>query len=498
MKQSQTIADVCLITERTYPYLTGDVSDWTHELIKSQKHLTFYIVAISSPDTVLEKKFELPSNVIGVQDIITQKLPKGKASIPNEPVFFEQLEKALLDFHQNASQHTMRHLIDCIKPYENCIGQKLLFNSPQAWNLLLKMYQTTMDQDCCLDYFWSWRGLYGSLLSILLAPLPQARIYHALCTGYAGAYLSKAAITTGKPCLITEHGIYANERRIEIASADWIKNASTSSCNLHKSRKCLRDFWIATFMAYSKICYELCDKVITLYTGNTYLQKEDGADPGKIMVIANGVDSRHLSAFKRLPKREQPTISLIERIVPNKDIKSFIRACAILRSSIPNLKAYIAGPTDEDPHYFEECLEIVQQLGMEKTIEFTGKVKIRDCLLKTDILVLTSLNEAQPISILEAGAAGIPCVATNVGACSELLQGAPFEDPPIGPSGAIAQLADPQDIAQKILSLLENPEFYLNCSLNAVERTKRYYNKERQEQAYRRLYESYLPSLMVN
>src|SRR5262249_38672532 len=147
---------------------------------------------------------------------------------------------------------------------------KLLLDSPAAWETVLHMYRQTMPKTSFLDYFWSWRGLFGGLFSLLLADLPAAKTYHALCTGYAGLLLARASIETGRPCILTEHGIYTNERRIEIASAGWLDDPNRFSLAIsHKAQdRTLKDFWIDTFSNYSRLCYEACDRIVTLFEGN--------------------------------------------------------------------------------------------------------------------------------------------------------------------------------------------------------------------------------------
>ena len=79
-----------------------------------------------------------------------------------------------------------------------------------------------MPHESFLHFFWAWRALFGGLVATLSFPLPPARVYHTVSTGYAGLLAARAAVETGRPALITEHGIYTNERRIEILQADWI------------------------------------------------------------------------------------------------------------------------------------------------------------------------------------------------------------------------------------------------------------------------------------
>ena len=63
---------------------------------------------------------------------------------------------------------------------------------------------------------------------------------------------------------------------------------------------------------------------------------------------------------------------------------------------------------------------------------FTGAVNIVEYLGRIHVVVLTSLSESQPLTILEAGAAGIPFVATNVGSCREVIEGRSDEQPLTG------------------------------------------------------------------
>ena len=93
--------------------------------------------------------------------------------------------------------------------------------------------------------------------------------------------------------------------------------------------------------------------------------------------------------------------------MPIKDVKTFLRAAARLRDSIPEARALILGPLDEDPGYYGQCRTLVEHLGLGETVTFTGRVNLDDYLPEIDVVVLTSLSEAQPLVILEAGAAGI-------------------------------------------------------------------------------------------
>src|SRR5262249_14211998 len=107
-------------------------------------------------------------------------------------------------------------------------------------------------------------------------------------------------------------------------------------------------------------------------------------------------------------------------------------------------------------------------------------------------VVLTSLSEAQPLVILEAAAVGIPAVATDVGACREMILGRTDEAPALGAAGVVTPLANPAATAQALRWLLIDPQSYEQCSLAAQQRVRQYYNKAELDSAYRRLYQEFL------
>lgn len=483
-------ADVCLILEGTYPYQMGGVAAWTHELIRMHEHLTFAIVALVSRSAPTIPFYELPPNVVSLQTLRLQSLPPGRRlPAKQEAEFFAAIEEPLLRLQSHASLDDLSALLKAMEPWKKFLGSRELLDSPAAWELLNRMYRATMPKVSFIDYFWSWRGLFGGLFSLMLPELPPAKTYHALCTGYAGLLMARAYLETGRPCAVTEHGIYTNERRIEIATADWLDDprSFTLSVRQMNGERTLKDFWMDTFGNYSRICYEAAQHIITLYEGNQEFQRTDGAEPGKLMVIPNGIDAEHYKAFP--PVAHPPTVALIGRVVPIKDIKTFIKAVAILKESLPEVRALMLGPSDEDPDYARECHELVEHLKLGSNLSFTGKVAIENYLPTIDVMVLTSISEAQPLVILEAGAAGIPVVATDVGSCREMILGDSRESPSLGDGGAIVPLASPRDTADALLKLLTNPEHYQQCRRALMERVRRYYSKKDQYTAYANLYE---------
>ena len=491
MTSNKPPADICLILEGTYPYVAGGVSTWTQELLLTHQDLTFHLISLVPSQMDLTLRYQIPRNVVGLTHVFVDRPPAGASSLRHAEELFQRLEEPLLRLLSGCGLTEIAAILELFQPYRRQLGSRLLLNSRPAWEMLLRMYNHTQRESSFLDYFWTWRGLLGGLYSVLLAELPAARVYHAVSTGYAGLMAARTHLETGRPALVTEHGIYAMERRIEIAMAAWLLEAQSSGLSISKRRRDLKDMWVDTFVSYSRACYEACSKIITLYEGNQQFQIRDGAPPERLQVIPNGIDYERFSAVPRDPGPRPPTVVLIGRVVPIKDIKTFIRACAILREIVPDLKALIMGPTEEDADYFQECQTLVNHLALQHTVSFTGRVNLTEHLGRMDVLALTSISEAQPLVILEAGAAGVPTVATDVGACREMIFGGANEIPPLGPGGEVTPLSNPTATAHAIAKLLANPEWHEQCSRTMKTRVQRYYNKADLDRSYRNLYETY-------
>jgi glycosyltransferase involved in cell wall biosynthesis len=178
--------------------------------------------------------------------------------------------------------------------------------------------------------------------------------------------------------------------------------------------------------------------------------------------------------------------------VPIKDVKTFIRAVKIVVAALPGARAVIAGPGDEDPEYLAECQALAATLGVAERVEFTGRVDVKQIYPRIDVLVLTSISEGLPLVILEAAAAGIPVVSTDVGACRELLEGRLPADRALGASGLVTGLADPAATARAILGLARDPGLREEMGRAARARVRAHYQEADLIRRYREIYRDLL------
>jgi glycosyltransferase involved in cell wall biosynthesis len=481
--------DVCFFVEGAYPYVAGGVSSWVHEMILAYPDLNFGIVALL-PDRAYphQLRYDLPHNVVEFRNMYLQELKPGLPEIAQGKELYAFIAPLLSALQKGENPKAIEKLIEVFLPLKEHLGTDFLLNSHEAWDTLIDMYINWVPGSSFLDYFWSWRALVGGLYSILIDEYPMAKVYHTVATGYAGILGARARIETGRPLLLTEHGIYTNERRIELTMADWLHDHTGESLGISKTDRGLHQIWVNVFHAYAKACYMQSDEIITLYEGNRQVQIADGAPPTKTRLIPNGIDFNKFASIPR-QKQDHPVIALIGRVVPIKDVKTYIRAVGNLVRQLPDIEALIMGPFEEDKDYYEECMLLVDSLGLGNTIQFTGRVKLTDYLGKIDLIVLTSISEAQPLVILEAGAAGVPIVATDVGACRELVYGREDESPKLGAGGAIVSLSNPLETGQAIYHLLSNESLLQSARQAIQERVKLYYNKVDIDRIYRDLYE---------
>ncbi|MGB3337879.1 MAG: GT4 family glycosyltransferase PelF [Devosia sp.] len=491
----ERVTDVCLIAEGCYPYVAGGVSTWIDWLIRSHPELTFSVLAILPGAPTSEPRYARPDNLLSIDHVRLDDNNLGTARDwpATTPEHMGELIGQLLN---EGDTRQFAELMKLLGPPGHRVSLETLLNSPEAWQTMCHHY-SSMSHASFLGYFWAWRTLVGGLFRVLTCPLPPARIYHAVSTGYAGLIGARAAAETGRVSLITEHGIYSNERRIEILMADWISNSIDNGLDLSDDRKDIRELWARSFESFARVAYGSATEIIALYEANQAFQYALGAGPDKLSVIPNGVDIARFGQIERVAQ-SRPTIAFIGRVTPIKDVQTFIDVAERLRGQFPDLQALVIGPMDEDAEYAQGCIAEVNRRHLADTVTFTGAVNVVEYLGRIDVLVLTSISEALPLVILEAGAAGVPCVATDVGACREILEGRVNENNAIGAGGIVAPVGANDEIAAAVASLLEDPTRLRAYGDRLQRRVREHYRAEAVAAAYGALYgRNFAPQLKV-
>jgi glycosyltransferase involved in cell wall biosynthesis len=191
------------------------------------------------------------------------------------------------------------------------------------------------------------------------------------------------------------------------------------------------------------------------------------------------------------PARTPPVMALIGRVVPIKDIMTYIRSMRTVVNRVPEAEAWIIGPEDEDAEYAQECRNLAVGLGLTDKVKFLGFQSLTDVLPQVGVVVLSSISEALPLVLLEGFAAGVPAVATDVGACRQLIYGLDAEDQALGAAGSVVGIADPQALATAVVELLTDQDKWQAASNAGIRRVEKYYNQEQMFGRYRDIYEAH-------
>lgn len=464
---------ICLILEGCYPYITGGVSSWVHQYMNAMPEHEFVLVAIGADDSIRGKfRYKLPENVKEIREVfLNDALKKTYAGRKNR--FSEEEIRALHD------------LIRCESPdwetlfrmyAENRIEPHSFLTSRKFLDILTRICEEEYTYLAFSDFFHTIRSMFLPLLYLLHTDMPKADLYHSVATGYSGIMARLGSFRYGVPYMITEHGIYTREREEEIIRASWTLPA-------------FKKFWVRFFYMLSAGAYERAAKITSLFAGARNIQIELGCDPAKCVFIGNGI---HYDRFKDIQPREPDgwvNIGAILRIAPIKDVKSLIYAFSGLKEKVENARLFIAGP-EEDKEYAKECYDLVERLQV-RDITFMGTIDVVQGIRQFDFTVLSSISEGMPLTILESFAAGVPCVATDVGSCRELLFRA-AEDDDFGEAGILVPPMDIQGMTGALSIMCSSPERRLRMGAAGRRRVEKYFLHGDMMRKYQKIYDEVL------
>lgn len=462
---------ICFITEGCYPYTVGGVSGWVHSMIQTFPKQEFILLSII-PNREQSGKFvyELPENVTEVHELYLEDVDWGSVNKRHKsrlkPKEYQALRSLLLD--QDVDWST---LFDYFGHYKGSINQVLM--GEDFYHAVEDCYRLQYPDIVFSDFLWTMRSMYLPLFLTLSMEVPQADVYHAVSTGYAGIIGSMGKHFYNAQFILSEHGIYTREREEELIKAEWVQRT-------------YKKIWIRQFKKMSKVAYDTADVVTGLYQHACELQEELGCPKEKILITPNGIDYRSFENLLTVQPENEGYIHIgaVLRVASIKDVKTLIQAFAYAKKRCANLKLWIMGPYDEDPEYAAECFKMAEQMEISD-IEFTGRIKVTDYLGWMDMTILTSISEGQPLTILESFAAYVPVIATDVGNCRGLLYG---EDDDFGRAGILTHIMNIEEIANAMVYMAENPEARRRMANAGYRRLIRKYKIEDMKRAYEAIY----------
>jgi len=169
-----------------------------------------------------------------------------------------------------------------------------------------------------------------------------------------------------------------------------------------------------------------------------------GLDETHFDIVSSGVDTTRFKPRER-SARAIPRIGVVAGFRPEKGHSVFLRALRLLHENGIRFEVELAGAGST----LEASRQLCRELGLEKSMRFSGNVEDIPALLGTlDLLVLPSTGcEGLPLSVLEAMAAKVPVVATDVGGTREVVQ--------TGTTGYLVRPGDAVSLAAGISAALD-------------------------------------------
>ncbi|MBN2090305.1 glycosyltransferase family 4 protein [candidate division KSB1 bacterium] len=198
------------------------------------------------------------------------------------------------------------------------------------------------------------------------------------------------------------------------------------------------------------------------------------ASAEKMITIPNGIDFVELSSRSRSSANTKKSIGIeasdavvgmVARLWEQKSPQDFIRSVPTVVKEFSAAKFLVIG----DGHLKGELQQLSIELGISENVLFLGwRNDVRELLKILDVFVLPSLWEGLSVSILEAMASGKPVVASNIKGNNELVVD--------GATGYLVEPRNPEQIGEKVLTLLKNRTLAEKMGLNGYKRVKENFN----------------------
>ena len=307
------------------------------------------------------------------------------------------------------------------------------------------------------------------LLEHALRPLShppvQVDVLHAATNGLGALPALTAKWQYGTPIIVTEHGVYMREHYLHLRRPQfgWP----------------VKDLYLRFLRRLCTLGYREAE---TITPGNIYNKRwetELGADPARVRTVYNGVDPAVFPVLSSEP--EVPTISWAGRIDPVKDLETLLRAFSLVLKEIPQARLRIFGSAPPGGEaYLESCRTEAAELGLGQQVTFEGRVpEIRDAYAAGHIVVLCSITEGFPYTLIEAMACGRACVATDVGGVSEAIGSV---------AGSVVPPRNPAALARACLQLLRDDKLRQTMGTAARARAVEHFTVDRAISAFDELY----------
>ncbi|MFC6985523.1 GT4 family glycosyltransferase PelF [Streptomyces cirratus] len=432
---------VTMLTEGTYPHVHGGVSTWCDQLVRGMPEVDFNVIALTGSGRE-PVTWQLPHNVYRHTAVPLWGPPpprtlrsalRGKARRSFTDTY-EAFLLSLLDPTRGGFSEALREL--ALLARSGRLAPAL--RSESVLRLLMDLWTRpgtgTADAAPTIHDALTATDLLEHALRPLGVRIPRDSVSHAVSSGLATLPALAAKHLDQVPFLLTEHGIYLRERYLGYRTAE--------------QRWPVKALLLGFYRELNTEGYRQADLITPCNQYNRRWEERGGAASDRIRTVYNGVDPH---AFPEAgPEPEVPTLSWCGRVDPIKDLETLIRAYAFMRQEIPRLRLRLFGPVPAGCEDYKLRLEkLAAEIGVSDGITFEGRIaQVAQAYAAGSIVMLSSISEGFPFSIIEAMSCGRTTVSTDVGGVREA----------VGDTGLVVPPREPETMARATLALLRDDE----------------------------------------
>jgi len=452
---------ILLVNWDNYPNsTTGGVYAWEKALIDNMTEYEFIVVNLLSNPGV-NGKYTVPRHVTRVIDLplfgcyrqeefqkkvnyslflkilrTTGKVVKRKFL----PLYEEFLDNV---FSNNCDYKKLSDIIFRLHKFLIIYDAKKCIESNCSWDAFVsRINNDRLYKEVSLKNAHFIFQIIQRVIQIFSIEVPQVDMIHCSLSWFPAIVAVFAKKESNCPVMITEHGVAF--RDLLLYHSTYLYDGPSNILWKFFSGNIIRAIY-STADVVTPVCY-----------ANAKWEEILGADPSKISVLYNGINTEKYRPIEIVPKRAiaitspvvRPTVVYVGRVEILKDVMNLIQSIKYVKEQIPNVLCLIYGiSTDLD--YSMQCTEMVRSLNLDENIKFMGNTREPEKAYNTaDVIVLSSIAEGFPYSIIEAMACKKVVVSTDVGGVREAL----------GDCGLLVRSRHPHDLAIAIAKLLGDKE----------------------------------------
>ncbi|MCC3266352.1 GT4 family glycosyltransferase PelF [Arthrobacter gengyunqii] len=469
---------ISLITEGTYPAVTGGVSTWCDQLLTGIPEHDFDIVALTGSGAD-KPVWKVPPNVQAVRLIPVwgpaasplRPHPRRRRWIDSTQYELTRLWDAALGSEQHdpvgRTANALQHLVgisDRVGLAHSLATRGSVAPIIAAWT---QHVVSTGEPPISVADAVMAASIVDRALALVDHRLGNVDVVHASSNGPSSLLALAQSWRHGTPILLTEHGVYLRERYLALYGAhlSWpVRRAVTAFLR----RLC-------------QVVNVQSHMVLPVNQFNARWERRLGALPDRIHTIPNGVDP--LTFLPVTSEPDLPTISFVGRIDPLKDLETLISAFALVREQVPNAQLRVFGPTPKENAAYKDLLvALANALGVAEAVHWEGPSKgSRPAIEAGHVVALSSVSEGLPFTLIEAMMCGRATVNTDVGGVAECLDEQQT-------TGMLVAARDHVAFADACVALLTNPELRASMGTAARKRALSEFTLEKCLTSYREAY----------